>query len=163
MALPGNAMIRLGWVKAHIVIKGNEKADILAKDATRDGTSADHPFPKSYLKKQQSSVGKLSRIMTMWGNRKSPTLSNEIPTNFIISPQGTKPTIHHPLVEERPIQQTLKPKIDHLIKFLETSEDLIKSQNYNTDTDSSLEIGISTDSPPGTRNSMNTKSSSRAS
>ncbi|GBO33170.1 hypothetical protein AVEN_134995-1, partial [Araneus ventricosus] len=63
MALPGNAMIRLGWVKAHIVIKGNEKADILAKDATRDGTSADHPFPKSYLKKQQSSISKLSRIM----------------------------------------------------------------------------------------------------
>ncbi|GBO33169.1 hypothetical protein AVEN_134994-1 [Araneus ventricosus] len=99
----------------------------------------------------------------MWGNRKYPTLGNEIPTNFIIPPQGTKPTIHHPLVEERQIQQTLKSKIDHLIKFLETNEDLIKSQNYNTDTDSSLEIGISTDSPPGTRNSMNTKSSSRAS
>ncbi|GBO26747.1 hypothetical protein AVEN_142806-1 [Araneus ventricosus] len=51
-----------------------------------------------------------NRLLRMWGNRKSPTLSNEMPTNFIISPQGTKPTIHSPLVEERPIQKTLKTK-----------------------------------------------------
>ncbi|GBM40864.1 hypothetical protein AVEN_14789-1 [Araneus ventricosus] len=53
-------------------------------------------------------------------------------------------------------------KIDHLIKFLKTNEDLIKNKNYNTDTNSSLEIDSYTDSPPGTRNSMNSRSSSRA-
>ncbi|GBN14620.1 hypothetical protein AVEN_273636-1 [Araneus ventricosus] len=50
------------------------------------------------------------RLLRMWANRKSPTLRIEMPTYFIISPQGTKPTIHCPLVEERPIQQTLKTK-----------------------------------------------------
>ncbi|GBM98540.1 hypothetical protein AVEN_271094-1 [Araneus ventricosus] len=47
-----------------------------------------------------------NRLLRMWGNRKSPTLRSDMPTNFILSPQGTKPTIHSPLVEERPIQQT---------------------------------------------------------
>ncbi|GBM81147.1 hypothetical protein AVEN_274976-1 [Araneus ventricosus] len=51
-----------------------------------------------------------NRLLPMWGNKKSPTLRNEMPTNSIISPQGSKPTIHSPLVEERPIQQTLKTK-----------------------------------------------------
>ncbi|GBN41361.1 hypothetical protein AVEN_53975-1 [Araneus ventricosus] len=46
----------------------------------------------------------------MWGNRKSPSLRNEMPTYFILSRQGTKPTIHSPVVEERPIQKTLKMK-----------------------------------------------------
>ncbi|GBL72640.1 hypothetical protein AVEN_127893-1 [Araneus ventricosus] len=50
------------------------------------------------------------RLLRMWGNRKSPSLRNEMPTYFILSPQGTKPTIHSPLVEERPIQKTLKTK-----------------------------------------------------
>ncbi|GBL96315.1 hypothetical protein AVEN_238680-1 [Araneus ventricosus] len=50
------------------------------------------------------------RLLRMWGNRKSPTLRKEMPTNFIISPQATKPTIHNPLAEECPIQQTLKTK-----------------------------------------------------
>ncbi|GBN00932.1 hypothetical protein AVEN_150866-1 [Araneus ventricosus] len=47
-------------------------------------------------------------LLRMWGNRKSSTLRNEMPTNFIISPKGTKPAIHCRLVEERPIQQTFK-------------------------------------------------------
>ncbi|GBN01259.1 hypothetical protein AVEN_9604-1 [Araneus ventricosus] len=51
-----------------------------------------------------------NRLLRIWVNRKSPTLRNDMPTNFINSPQGTKPTIHSPLVEERPIQQTLKAK-----------------------------------------------------
>ncbi|GBN98416.1 hypothetical protein AVEN_163329-1 [Araneus ventricosus] len=50
------------------------------------------------------------RLLRMRGNRKSPTLHNEMPTYFIISPQGTKPIIHSPLVEERPIEKTLKTK-----------------------------------------------------
>ncbi|GBL87674.1 hypothetical protein AVEN_81305-1 [Araneus ventricosus] len=49
-------------------------------------------------------------LVLMWGNRKSPPLCNEMPIYFIISPQGTKPTIHSPLVEERLIQKTLKTK-----------------------------------------------------
>ncbi|GBM92225.1 hypothetical protein AVEN_153144-1 [Araneus ventricosus] len=48
------------------------------------------------------------------------------------------------------------------IFLIVTNEDLLKSQNYNIDTDSSLVIDTSTDSPPGTRNSMNAQSSSRA-
>ncbi|GBN47454.1 hypothetical protein AVEN_149420-1 [Araneus ventricosus] len=51
-----------------------------------------------------------NRLLRMWGNRKSLTLSNEMLTYFIISPKVTKFTIHSPLVEERPIQQTLKTK-----------------------------------------------------
>ncbi|GBO13738.1 hypothetical protein AVEN_186490-1 [Araneus ventricosus] len=51
-----------------------------------------------------------NRLLWMWGNWKSPTLNNEIPINFIISPQGNKTTIHNPLVEECPIQQTLMTK-----------------------------------------------------
>ncbi|GBO46366.1 hypothetical protein AVEN_207690-1 [Araneus ventricosus] len=50
------------------------------------------------------------RLLRMWGNRKSPTLCSEMPAYFIISSQGTKPTIQNPLVEERPIQKTLKTK-----------------------------------------------------
>ncbi|GBN23483.1 hypothetical protein AVEN_91024-1 [Araneus ventricosus] len=44
-------------------------------------------------------------------------------------------------------------KIYHLIEFLASNEDLIKSQNYNTNTDSNLEIYTSTNLPLGTRNS----------
>ncbi|GBN46876.1 hypothetical protein AVEN_173010-1 [Araneus ventricosus] len=52
----------------------------------------------------------LYRLLRMWGNRKSPSLRSEMSTYFILSPQGTNPTIHSPLVEERPIQKTLKTK-----------------------------------------------------
>ncbi|GBN53327.1 hypothetical protein AVEN_39572-1 [Araneus ventricosus] len=165
MTLLENARIRLGWVKAHIGIKGNEIADTLAKEATTDGIPASLPFPKSFLKKQllqlslsrwqaewdngetgrsvYSIIPKISnkqlhwsreciqfatghglllpqlpqeirpplyRLLRMWGNRKSPSLCNEMSTYFILSPQGTKPKIHSPLVEERPIQKTLKAK-----------------------------------------------------
>ncbi|GBN97707.1 hypothetical protein AVEN_111124-1 [Araneus ventricosus] len=50
------------------------------------------------------------RLLRMWENRKSSSLCNEMSTYFILSPQGTKPTIHSPLVEECPIQKTLKTK-----------------------------------------------------
>ncbi|GBM49872.1 hypothetical protein AVEN_92140-1 [Araneus ventricosus] len=162
MTLLENARIRLGWVKAHIGIKGNEIADTLAKEATTDGIPASLPFPKSFLKKQllQLSLSRwqaewdngetgrsvyriipkiynkqlhwsrectrhwpsalpqlpkeirslLYRMLRMWGNRKSPSLCNEMSTYFILSPQGTKPTIHSPMVEERHIQKTLKTK-----------------------------------------------------
>ncbi|GBM35362.1 hypothetical protein AVEN_90681-1 [Araneus ventricosus] len=69
-----------------------------------------------------------NRLPRMWGNMKSLTLRNEIPTYLIISPQGTKPTIHSPLVEESPFQQTLKPKY-RSFRFLANNENLIKSQN----------------------------------
>ncbi|GBO41977.1 hypothetical protein AVEN_182025-1 [Araneus ventricosus] len=71
----------------------------------------------------------LYRLLRMWGNSKSPLLRNEMPTYFILSPQGTKPTIHSPLEEEHPIQKLSRRNIDHLITFLATNEDLIKSQN----------------------------------
>ncbi|GBL74849.1 hypothetical protein AVEN_243697-1 [Araneus ventricosus] len=45
MTLLENARIRLGWVKTHIGIKGNEIADTLAKGATTDR------IPVSLLKK----------------------------------------------------------------------------------------------------------------
>ncbi|GBN35737.1 hypothetical protein AVEN_251783-1 [Araneus ventricosus] len=51
-----------------------------------------------------------NRLLRMWGNRKSPTLRSEMPTNFILPPHETKPTIHHPLVVQRPIQPTFKMK-----------------------------------------------------
>ncbi|GBN55561.1 hypothetical protein AVEN_75081-1 [Araneus ventricosus] len=51
-----------------------------------------------------------SILLRMWGNRKSPSLRNEMPTYFILSPQGTKPTIHSTLLEQRPIHQTLMTK-----------------------------------------------------
>ncbi|GBL76649.1 hypothetical protein AVEN_53356-1 [Araneus ventricosus] len=91
----------------------------------------------------------------------SPTLSNEMHTNFTIARHETKPTIHHSFNWKSALSSKLsRRKIDHLIKFLVTNDDLIKSQNYNTDTNSSLEIDTSTDSQPGTRNSMNSQSSS---
>ncbi|GBM89218.1 hypothetical protein AVEN_117331-1 [Araneus ventricosus] len=52
ITLLGNARIRLGWVKAHLGIKGNGTEDTLATESTTDGTPANLPFPKSYLKNQ---------------------------------------------------------------------------------------------------------------
>ncbi|GBM99859.1 hypothetical protein AVEN_204387-1 [Araneus ventricosus] len=49
MTLLGNDRIRLGWVKAHIGIKGNEIADTLAKEAATNGIPTSLLFPKSYL------------------------------------------------------------------------------------------------------------------
>ncbi|GBM53669.1 hypothetical protein AVEN_51508-1 [Araneus ventricosus] len=160
----GKARIRLGWVKAHIGIKGNEIADTLAKEATTDGIPASLPFPKSFLKKQLLQLS-LARWQAEWDNGETgrsvysiipkisnkqlhwcreciqfatghgpfpryfkrfglhstdycgcgeignpPTLCNEMSTYFILSLQGTKSTIHSPLVEECPIQKTLKKK-----------------------------------------------------
>ncbi|GBL83217.1 hypothetical protein AVEN_165412-1 [Araneus ventricosus] len=62
-----NARIKLGWVKAHIGIKGNEIADTLAKEATTDGIPASLPFPKSFLKKQLLQHS-LSRWQVEWDN-----------------------------------------------------------------------------------------------
>ncbi|GBN33807.1 hypothetical protein AVEN_128332-1 [Araneus ventricosus] len=67
MTLLENARIRLGWVKAHIGIKGNEIADTLAKEATTDGIPANLPFPKSFLKKQLLQLS-LSRWQAEWDN-----------------------------------------------------------------------------------------------
>ncbi|GBN63173.1 hypothetical protein AVEN_9941-1, partial [Araneus ventricosus] len=67
MTLLGNAKIRLGWIKAHIGIKGNEIADTLAKEATTDGIPASLPFPKSYLKNQLQQPS-LSRWQVEWDN-----------------------------------------------------------------------------------------------
>ncbi|GBL77748.1 hypothetical protein AVEN_152961-1 [Araneus ventricosus] len=58
------------------------------------------------------------RQLRMWGNKKSPIQRNEMPTYFIISPQETKLTINSPLVEECPIQQTLKTKYRSLDQIL---------------------------------------------
>ncbi|GBN41217.1 hypothetical protein AVEN_147370-1 [Araneus ventricosus] len=52
----------------------------------------------------------VSTLQTTADVGKSPSLRNEMSTYFILSPQGAKPTIHCPLVEERPIQKTLKTK-----------------------------------------------------
>ncbi|GBL99277.1 hypothetical protein AVEN_177312-1 [Araneus ventricosus] len=67
MTLLENARIRLGWVKAHIGIKGNEITDTLAKEATTDGIPASLPFPKSFLKKQLLQLS-LSRWQAEWDN-----------------------------------------------------------------------------------------------
>ncbi|GBN63568.1 hypothetical protein AVEN_244810-1 [Araneus ventricosus] len=57
-------LIRLGWVKAHIGIKGNDISDTLAKEATTDGLPASLPFSNIYLKTNDysspSRFGKLS-------------------------------------------------------------------------------------------------------
>ncbi|GBM94569.1 hypothetical protein AVEN_198319-1 [Araneus ventricosus] len=67
MTLLEKARIRLGWVKAHIGIKGNEIVDTLAKEATTDGIPASLPFPKSFLKKQLLQLS-LSRWQAEWDN-----------------------------------------------------------------------------------------------
>ncbi|GBO30998.1 hypothetical protein AVEN_177281-1 [Araneus ventricosus] len=72
-----------------------------------------HPirhWPRALPQLPQEIRSPFYRLQLMWENRKRPRLRNEIPTYFIILPQGSKPTIHNPLVEERPIQQTLKTK-----------------------------------------------------
>ncbi|GBM28509.1 hypothetical protein AVEN_142151-1 [Araneus ventricosus] len=97
------------------------------------------------------------RLLRMWGNRKSPTLCNEMPTNFIISHKESSPQF---IVHWRKCalsSELSRRNIDRLIKFLGTNEDLIKSRNYNIVTDFRLEIDTSTNSPPGTRNLMNTQ------
>ncbi|GBM63820.1 hypothetical protein AVEN_142818-1 [Araneus ventricosus] len=67
MTLLGNARISLGWIKAHIVIKGNGIADTLAKEAIMGGTPANLPFLKSYLKNQLLQLS-LSRWPAEWDN-----------------------------------------------------------------------------------------------
>ncbi|GBL78189.1 hypothetical protein AVEN_42761-1 [Araneus ventricosus] len=67
-------------------------------------------WPWSHPQLPKEIRSSLYRLLRMWGNRKSPTLRNEMPTYFIISPQGAKPTFQSPLVEEYPIQITLKTK-----------------------------------------------------
>ncbi|GBM15944.1 hypothetical protein AVEN_163436-1 [Araneus ventricosus] len=67
MTLLGNDRIRLGWVKAHIVIIGNGIADTLAKEATMGGTPANLPFLKSYLKNQLLQLSH-SRWQAEWDN-----------------------------------------------------------------------------------------------
>ncbi|GBM40582.1 hypothetical protein AVEN_172209-1 [Araneus ventricosus] len=67
MTLLGNTRIRLGWIKAHIGIKGNEIADTLEKEATTDGIPASLPFPKSYLKNQLLQLS-LSHWQAEWEN-----------------------------------------------------------------------------------------------
>ncbi|GBM55806.1 Putative protein in type-1 retrotransposable element R1DM [Araneus ventricosus] len=67
MTLLENARIRLGCVKAHIGIKGNEIADTLAKEAATDGIPASLPFPKSFPKKQLLQLS-LSRWQAEWDN-----------------------------------------------------------------------------------------------
>ncbi|GBN77029.1 hypothetical protein AVEN_125705-1 [Araneus ventricosus] len=72
-----------------------------------------HPirhWPGAHPQLPQEIRSPLYRPLRMWGNRKSPSLRNEMPTYFILSPQGAKPKIHSPLVEERLIQKTLKTK-----------------------------------------------------
>ncbi|GBM92395.1 hypothetical protein AVEN_182567-1 [Araneus ventricosus] len=67
MTYLGNARIRLGWIKEYIGIKGNETADTLAKEATRDGTPANLPFPNSYLRNKLLQLS-LSRWQVEWDN-----------------------------------------------------------------------------------------------
>ncbi|GBM61850.1 hypothetical protein AVEN_265497-1 [Araneus ventricosus] len=65
------------------------------------------------------------RLLRMWGNRKSPTLRNEMPSitiYFIISPQGTKSTVHSPLVEVRPSPATSR----NSVSILQTTADVGK-------------------------------------
>ncbi|GBO22818.1 hypothetical protein AVEN_4652-1 [Araneus ventricosus] len=66
-------LIRLGCVKAHIGIKGNEISDNLAKEATTDGLPASLPFPNIYLKTNDysspSPFGKLSGKMVRLADR----------------------------------------------------------------------------------------------
>ncbi|GBN30928.1 hypothetical protein AVEN_183436-1 [Araneus ventricosus] len=84
MALMENARIRLGWVKAHIGIKGNQIADTLTKEATTDGIPTSLPFPKNFLKKQLLQLS-LSRWQAEWDNGETgrsvysiiPKLSNK--------------------------------------------------------------------------------------
>ncbi|GBM84688.1 hypothetical protein AVEN_49840-1 [Araneus ventricosus] len=72
MALLGNSRIRLGWVKTHIGIKGNETANTQAMEATRNGTPTNLLSPKktsNYLLEKPnyssspSRAGKSSGIM----------------------------------------------------------------------------------------------------
>ncbi|GBN35789.1 hypothetical protein AVEN_79540-1 [Araneus ventricosus] len=76
MTLLENARIRLSWVKAHIIIKGNEITDTLAKEATTDGIPASLPFPKSFLKNQLLLLS-LSRWQAKWDNDVSSETSKE--------------------------------------------------------------------------------------
>ncbi|GBL88987.1 hypothetical protein AVEN_255149-1 [Araneus ventricosus] len=56
MTLLENARIRLGWVKSHIGLKGNEIADTLAKEATTDGTPDKPSIPKKFPKETTSTA-----------------------------------------------------------------------------------------------------------
>ncbi|GBL98021.1 hypothetical protein AVEN_126908-1 [Araneus ventricosus] len=50
-ALLQNPSIQLNWIKVHVGFLGNEAADNLAKQATKEGTQLHLQAPKCHLKK----------------------------------------------------------------------------------------------------------------
>ncbi|GBL78200.1 hypothetical protein AVEN_153866-1 [Araneus ventricosus] len=69
----------------------------------------------------------LYRLLRMWGNRKSPTLRNEITLSYHHMEPSPQFIIHW---WKSYLSSKLSRRIiDHLITFLATNEDLIKSQN----------------------------------
>ncbi|GBO43377.1 hypothetical protein AVEN_88863-1 [Araneus ventricosus] len=82
----------------------------LTNSCTGPENSSNSPLAMGPSSATSRDSGSTLQTTRMWGNRKSSSPCNEMSTYFILSPQGTKPTIHSPLVEERPIQKTLKTK-----------------------------------------------------
>ncbi|GBN84819.1 hypothetical protein AVEN_248120-1 [Araneus ventricosus] len=50
-ALLQNSSMQLNWIKAHVGFLGNEAADNLAKQATKEGTKIHLQAPKCHLQK----------------------------------------------------------------------------------------------------------------
>ncbi|GBN99331.1 hypothetical protein AVEN_163213-1 [Araneus ventricosus] len=92
----------------------------------------------------------------MWRNRKSLHYATKCPLTLSYHHKEPSPQFIVHWWKSALSRKLSRRNIDHLITFLATNEDLIKSQN-TTVTYSSQEIDTSKDSPPRTRNSINTQ------
>ncbi|GBM64590.1 hypothetical protein AVEN_56562-1 [Araneus ventricosus] len=69
------------------------------------------------------------RLLRIWGNRKSPTIRNEIPLTLSYHHKEPSPQFIVHWWKSALSSKLSRRSIEHLITFRATNEDVIKSQN----------------------------------